>query len=192
MGEWCYFKSHFSVDECDELVEIGLTYPVEDGTVRGQEIDRGFRYSDISWMKRGDPELEKYFQRIDACVAEANRKYLQVEYDAPGYDTVQFTTYRGGASEGNQYYNSHRDSDICSYHNPTQRKISTTVQLSRPGDYDGGVFNFHGIQDVPNPDDIKAQGTILVFHSLLYHSVSPVTRGTRHSLVRWDYGQPWR
>ena len=36
--------------------------------------------------------------------------------------------------------------------------------------------------------EIKNKGTIIVFPSVLLHTVTPVTKGTRHSLVQWFSG----
>ena len=38
----------------------------------------------------------------------------------------------------------------------------------------------------------KARGTFIVFPSFMLHRVTPVTRGTRWSLVAWIAGARWR
>ena len=37
-------------------------------------------------------------------------------------------------------------------------------------------------------EDIRDQGTVIVFDSRDYHRVTPVTKGTRYSLVCWTVG----
>ena len=41
-------------------------------------------------------------------------------------------------------------------------------------------------------EEIRPQGSIIVFPSYVYHQVTPVTRGTRYSLVLWSLGQPFK
>jgi PKHD-type hydroxylase len=76
------------------------------------------------------------------------------------------------------------------------RKISLTLNLNAPGDYDGGNLKFDFGRHVERDqfyecEEIRPQGSIVVFPSFLDHCVTPVTRGTRYSLVLWSLGQPF-
>ncbi len=70
------------------------------------------------------------------------------------------------------------------------RKISISVQLSRPEDYDGGDLELFFI-DRPQKVE-RARGALIAFPSFVLHRVAPVTRGTRWSLVAWVLGTRWR
>jgi PKHD-type hydroxylase len=76
------------------------------------------------------------------------------------------------------------------------RKISMTVNLCPPGSYDGGNLKFDFGEHVENRfhecEEIRPQGSIIIFPSFMYHCVTPVTRGTRYSLVSWTLGEPYR
>jgi len=77
------------------------------------------------------------------------------------------------------------------------RKISMTVNLTDPKNYDGGNLKFDlGPHTKENRfkicDDIRPQGSAIVFPSFTYHCVTPVTSGTRYSLVLWCLGKPWQ
>ena len=76
--------------------------------------------------------------------------------------------------------------------NLSQRKLSVTVQLTNPVNYDGGDFIFTKGIITPSQIELKQQGTILIFPSFIYHKILPVTRGTRYSLVGWYEGNKWR
>ena len=39
---------------------------------------------------------------------------------------------------------------------------------------------------------ILPRGSIVVFPSYMWHRVTPITRGTRHSLVQWNSGPPFK
>lgn len=78
------------------------------------------------------------------------------------------------------------------------RKISTTINLNVPGDYDGGNLKFDfGMHTDKSArfhecEEIRPQGSLIVFPSFLPHCVTPVTRGTRYSLVLWSLGDPFK
>ena len=72
------------------------------------------------------------------------------------------------------------------------RKMSMTVLLN--DDYEGGEFQFAvcekgRIEVIPVEE--KSTGTIIVFPSTMEHRVTPVTKGTRYSLVAWYLGPPF-
>lgn len=106
-------------------------------------------------------------------------------------EPIQFTVYKK-----NQYYDWHCDMFANS---PTNRKLSLSVQLDDPNDYEGGDLLFDprdltlegGSRIVEDPA-IKPQGTIVVFPSFVWHKVTPVTKGTRHSLVMWSHGERFK
>jgi PKHD-type hydroxylase len=106
-------------------------------------------------------------------------------------EAVQFTIYRK-----DQFYDWHCD---ASPGDPTNRKLSVSVQLDDPNDYEGGNLLFDPRDITPNGGSrivedpaIRPQGTIVVFPSFVWHKVTPVTKGTRHSLVMWSYGEPFK
>ena len=76
------------------------------------------------------------------------------------------------------------------------RKISMTINLNCPGDYDGGNLKFdfghHNDTRFHEVEEIRPQGSIVIFPSFLDHCVTPLTRGTRYSLVLWTLGDPWK
>ena len=76
----------------------------------------------------------------------------------------------------------------------SHRKLSMTIQLSDPDDYEGGdfVFNVNQIGQSPDREQLRKKGTVLVFPSFIMHGVKPVTKGTRKSLVSWIEGPTWR
>ncbi len=77
------------------------------------------------------------------------------------------------------------------------RKLSMTINLNSPGDYEGGNLKFdygphvHG-ERYHECVEIRPQGSVIVFPSYMYHQVTPVTKGTRYSLVLWALGYPFK
>jgi predicted 2-oxoglutarate/Fe(II)-dependent dioxygenase YbiX len=69
-----------------------------------------------------------------------------------------------------------------------RRKLAGSVQLSHPGDYDGGGLMVHfGPRSAALP---WARRTLAVFPAWSVHEVTPVTRGERWSLHLNGLGPP--
>ena len=78
--------------------------------------------------------------------------------------------------------------------NGLMRKLSVTVSLSDPLDYEGGNLEFAIDGDEPGKNlfqtcrEIFTKGSIVVFPSYVWHRITPVTKGRRLSLVQWNMG----
>ena len=138
------------------------------------------------------------YDLIDPYIATANRK-AGWNFDYNFHEAMQFTQYKKG-----QFYDWHVDQHHLPYEKHASnydgkvRKLSLTLNLSDPKSYEGGDFMFD-YRDKPEDSSniqtctiLKEQGTIVVFPSFVFHKVSPVTKGTRHSLVNWTIGAPWK
>lgn len=73
-----------------------------------------------------------------------------------------------------------------------------TCNLNKPDDYKGGNLKFdfgphsENINRFKECEEIRPQGSIIVFPSFVYHCVTPVTEGERYSLVLWNLGRPFK
>ena len=72
-----------------------------------------------------------------------------------------------------------------------------TVSITDPEEYEGGdlEFDFRNQDEAVQPSictEIRPKGSIVVFPSFVWHRVTPVTSGTRYSMVMWNLGQKWR
>jgi len=77
------------------------------------------------------------------------------------------------------------------------RKLSMTINLNKPGEYEGGNLKFDFGPHASGKrfhecTEIRPQGSIIIFPSFVYHQVTPVTKGTRYSLVLWALGKPFK
>ena len=76
------------------------------------------------------------------------------------------------------------------------RKLSCVISLSDSSEYEGGDLRFdlgsHREDRYHVCKEIAPKGSIVVFPSFVYHQVTPVTSGTRYSLVCWNLGKPFR
>jgi len=121
---------------------------------------------------------------------EANR--IQFNYNLDHFQVIQFAEYNKG-----EFFNWHQDDAGVSDRNEI-RKLSLSLVLSDPNTFEGGELQFFN-GDRPMQDmgeitgeqvrkDIQAQGSVIVFDSRDFHRVTPVTNGTRHSIVCWCVG----
>ena len=154
--------------------------------------DHNVRKTDIAFVTDRDNtvnEIAWYYLR------EANK--IQFNYDLQYFQPVQFARYRNGG-----HYDWHQDASGQNPHGEA-RKLSLTFCLTDPKDYEGGELEFfHGnrpMEDLDLPDgtkvpakqiqqDIRDQGSVIVFDSRDYHRVTPCTKGTRYSIVCWTVG----
>lgn len=71
------------------------------------------------------------------------------------------------------------------------RKLSFTLQLSDPDDYEGGevqmIGDNGGLYTIP-----KERGTLVAFDSRTMHRVRKVKKGVRRSIVGWCVGPRWK
>ena len=193
-SEWAYYDSLIPAEECQAIIDDAVQQSTTAGTVglEGTEVNPDIRHAEVTFLQRRDPTFSHVFQAIDYCVNEANDEWFGVDYNREGARSLQFSVYRADSDKGGHYYHAHQDTLLVSGDRPTQRKLSITVQLSDPDDYEGGDLLMHHVAAHPPADVIRRRGTVLVFPSLVMHEVTRVTRGTRYSLVGWYLGPGWR
>ena len=225
-----YFKEALTPRLCQQIIDYGKQHTAEmaitGGVSRGENsykkdgklkksVEKNIqkkRKSDIVWMN--DRWL---YKEIHPYIHEANAKAgWNFEWDWS--ESCQFTKYGVG-----QYYGWHCDSWERPYDRSKEkdengveygktgnypidhgkiRKLSVTVSLNDPSEYDGGnlEFDFRNQVDwernkkkaIKACTEIRPRGSIIVFPSFCWHRVAPVTRGTRYSLVIWNLGYPFK
>lgn len=169
-------------------------------------INPEIRTSQVKWIETFPYEIEmKLGSLMTQTLDETGWRF-----DIEGHQAFQYTVYNANPNAKGDFYTWHTDSHDSTYPDGTIRKLSFTLQLSDPDEYEGGLFqwlepwrifdrftedNYTNV-DFTNairsiPFSAKSRGSILFFPSYIHHQVTPVTRGTRKSLVGWCYGQPY-
>ena len=186
----------------------------ETGVDKEIEKKTYIRDSEVSWL-----DDKWLYDLIMPLVFKAN-KDAGWKYDLEYNESFQFTVYRPGGfygwhSDGGGDHNAKFKRYIpgidklddkgkipTSYTNNNKmvglvRKLSCTINLNNPGEYMGGNLKFDFGPHSQNEryhecEEIRPQGSIVVFPSFVHHQVTPVTRGTRYSLVLWALGRPFK
>lgn len=165
--------------ECDRLIALGERVGLVPATVwagAGDQVDPAVRSAGTSLHPRG-PETGWIYDRLDRLFAEAGEA-LGIAV-GPLTEPVQILRY----DEGGHFRAWHSD---AGYDALDRRLISVSVELSPPGDHDGG--NLEIIPDTVGRIRTLPRGAARFFPSRALHRVTPVTRGVRHALVIWTGG----
>jgi PKHD-type hydroxylase len=145
--------------------------------------DSAIRSSIVKWIPQNDQWSWLYDKMINMATIANNALWNFDLQTAP--EQIQFTEYH--ASQGG-HYGWHQDIGPGML---SLRKVSITVQLSGPEDYQGGDLQIW--QGGDNPIDApKGKGTVVIFPSYMMHRVTKVTSGIRRSLVLWVGGEHYR
>jgi len=200
-----YFTGALSSKFCDEVIkyakekqeELALTGLLDpDKKLSNKEIKdlKKYRNSNIVWLND-----QWIYNEIYPYIHNAN-KSSGWNFQWDWSESCQFTKYAKG-----QFYDWHCDSWESPYENTNDknfynkiRKLSVTVSLTDPSEYKGGELEFdfrNNVSGKPNIrkcKEILPKGSICVFPSFVWHRVTPVTSGTRYSLVIWNIGHPFR
>ena len=172
----------FTPDQCRQIIECGRRQPPETAQVGmdkpGGGVDTKKRVTTISWIPF--KEMAPMYEHLDSFIQKANRNHFGFG-DIRITENAQFTEYPEGG-----FYDWHMDCDIVFSHEPPVRKISMTILLNHPSEFEGGELQV-GAKTKPNPLE---QGKGIAFASFINHRVQPVTRGVRQSLVVWFGGTP--
>jgi len=180
------WEGAFTPEELDRIVAHGDGLALRKADLLGAadktgtpEADR-IRVTRTAWINPG-PDTAWLFQRLQQVAVALNNGAFQ--FDLHGFsEAFQYTVYHG--DEGG-HYGWHVDQGTV-----PPRKLSLSLQLSNDGDYDGCDLEFlpgHAAETAP-----RTRGTVIAFPSYLLHRVTPVTRGTRKSLVAWVTGPKFR
>jgi len=166
--------------EIDRLIAEHASL-VAEGQLGGGGADTRVRRSKVAFLGM-EPKYKWLYDRVWAAAQECNRLFFNVDI-ATVEGNIQLARYD---STDQGFYDWH--TDFAGFR--PLRKISVSIQLSRPEDYDGGDLELlFGNQ----PELMeRTRGAFIAFPSFVLHRVTPVTRGTRWSLVAWVLGNRWR
>jgi PKHD-type hydroxylase len=207
---WKYTEG-VPIRNCDEIILYANTKKEEERlALTGIETDKKIesindlnaeeikdlkkrRISNVIWLD------EKWiYKLIQPFVNDANKNAgWNFQWDFS--ETCQYTTYEVG-----QFYDWHMDGFSNPYKKEGKlfnkiRKLSVTLVLSDPSEYEGGMLEFYESNVSPKQkpkiileEERPHKGSVIVFPAHIYHRVTPVTKGVRKSLVVWNCGYPYK
>lgn len=143
------------------------------------------RVTQVAWFER-NAATEVFYRRMEDAVLALNAKVFR--FDLVALAPFQYALYRG-AEKG--HFDWHKDYGRDPTH-PAQepRKLTLSLQLSDGADYEGCDLEVRGGNEVEAAP--RTRGTLLAFPANVLHRVTPITAGTRRSLVLWATGPDFR
>ena len=217
----CYHSEFFTSAEVAEIHQMAEQIPLDEGRIGNNQptdpdgaddlynVNNEIRQSEVKWFDEKNPMAEHIVEKIHDGVG-AMARHCQWEWEYTHLEPLQYTIYKHQPDKPTgDFYTWHTDSGADAYDIGEMRKLSFTIQLSHPDEYEGGHFewlepngvfdNLRSVDKTINIDDIKRRapfsakekGSLIVFPSFVHHQVTPVTRGTRISLVGWLVGKPY-
>ena len=204
----------YFTDLPDDVVNIvnrdlfdNFNHKMKESKLHGDGIDKKRRNSKNTWI----PSSHWIAGFLWHYVQKANRDNFLYGLSHIDAESMQYTEYGVG-----NFYNWHTDSSLHIHNQPKNppyaagetinneivhknylnektelvRKLSFTLQLSSPDEYEGGNVQFI---DETNKKYIapRQRGAIILFDSRVRHRVLKVTKGTRRSIVGWVVGPRW-
>ena len=174
----------FSPEQCRKIIDCGRRQQPQQAQVGmnkpGGGVDTKKRTTTISWIPFN--EMPEMYNDLNKFIQRTNLNHFGFE-DIQITENAQFTEYPEGG-----FYDWHMDCDVNMQHEPPVRKISMTILLNHPSDFEGGDL------ELMSPGKYKRleQGHAITFASFINHRVNPVKKGVRQSLVVWFGGKPFR
>lgn len=178
-----WFENGFTPDELITIEGMTSELPFQTagiGELNKVDKNESVRKSKIKWCPQSD-EWEWVYSKLHNMIVEANEQMWNFDLTSMR-EQIQYTEYY----EGGGHYSWHMD---CGLGIQNQRKVSVTVQLSSPDEYEGGDLEFNIGKQMSAP---RGKGNVVIFPSFYLHRVTPVTKGTRKSFVLWVGGEPYR
>jgi PKHD-type hydroxylase len=190
------FENAFSKKLCKKILKAKSTLLDQARIGKENIVDKDVRKSSTRFLSANwiYKELAPFLKQAN----ELGKWNLKVDW----FEPAQIAQYKKG-----EFYNWHVDEneEIYSMDHPNKyfrgkiRKVSCSLQLSSPSEYEGGLLEFAipecregrvGFKRV-KPLQAQEMGTLIFFPSFLPHQAHPVTKGTRYALVAWSLGPPY-
>ena len=181
---WAWWENAFTDNELDWMQEQAVNSnqrATVGGNPTGDQLSK-IRRSHVSWIDKKQ-DTAWIFEKLGHVASSLNAQFFR--FDLTGFgEPIQMTNY--DQSE-NGMYGWHQDYGGLT---GTSRKLSLVMQLTDPAQYEGGNLQ---IQTGGEPQTVRKQrGLIAAFPSYVLHQVTPVTQGSRQSLVAWISGPAFK
>lgn len=169
----------FTKDQCEWIINYAKSLNGQPACVGGGDtnaiVNKEIRDAKVFPFPLNQ-QTEPLYNKIMTIVETANKEY---EFDIDGIPhEFQLLKYEPGG-----HYDWHMDAGGIN----SDRKISLVVFLTDPAEYEGGELQVIEIGKIP-----REQGLVATFPSYMLHTVNPVTKGTRWTLVTWITGNKFK
>lgn len=179
------WENGFSDEQIKNIIDVCENYTkVEAGVSNENSINETIRKTKIAWVDYND-ETAFMYNTFGYIARQLNGQFFN--FDIWGFqEDFQYTVY----GEEESHYTWHMDRGMSRNTGSAPRKLSLVLQLSDPDEYEGGDLQlFTQVEPITVE---KKKGLVVAFPSFIMHRVTPVTKGTRRTLVVWLTGPSFR
>ncbi len=179
--EFVYYEGLFLPHEINQIRALWDKDKTIKAELSGNEkYNDELRKSSVMFLEN-QPENEWIYRKLTGLAINCNNQ--RFHFDLLGFQQeLQLTRY-----STDDHFDWHLDFGSGGI---STRKLSMTIQLSDEDAYEGGDLQFMINQRIVNAP--RKKGTIIIFPSFILHRVTPITKGTRQSIVGWVAGPPFR
>lgn len=175
------WENGFSDSEIADIIKVGNALVPVDATINKTVVNTEIRKAIVSWIGL-TPDSQFIYDKMGYITRQLNGQFF--EFDLYGFvEDLQYTVYQ----TSDAHYDWHMDKGVS---DSSPRKLSLVLQLSDENEYEGGDLELMTGNEVIKVK--KQKGLVYVFPSWILHRVTPVTAGTRKSLVMWVAGPKFR
>ena len=209
---------HHAADKLEFMPgQIGAS----DGDKDSEQKDEGnenldIRSSQVKWFDLPSGHMPEHLHKKIVDAANMGNSDARWNHQWELMENPQYTIYNEQPNRKGDFYTWHTDAGPKPYASGLHRKLSMTIQLNTPEEYEGGhfqwlepqrefdkmkttAFGMEGLSPSIDmnesirtlPFSMREIGSVIVFPSFLYHQVTPILSGTRKSLVAWFTGRPY-
>ena len=162
----------FSSDMLEYIIKTAEELP--DST---QDRDN-IRQNQATWLPNDDSPMRDVYKHLEGVIRYVNDAKFHFAIDE--IEQLQHLSY-----DKEDKFEMHTDCMIRYAEGHNIRKISCSILLNE--DYEGGEFHFASKQANWEVGKIKKNCAVF-FPSFMPHSVTPITKGNRQSLIVWARG----
>jgi PKHD-type hydroxylase len=179
--EFIYYEGMFLPHEIAKIQSFWKVDETIKATVTGdEEYKDELRKSSVMFIDN-KPENDWIYRRLADLAINCNNE--RFHFDLLGFhEELQLAKYVEG-----DFFDWHLDFGPGK---TSIRKLSMTIQLSDPSEYEGDDLEFMINQNIVKAS--RKKGTIVIFPSFILHRVTPITKDERQSIVGWVSGPPYR
>jgi PKHD-type hydroxylase len=180
-----FYQNGFNKNELDRIEKGVARIEYQKATIVGGDVEKQ-RQSRIKWIPQ-NMEWWWLYEKLGNYAQESNKALWNFDLHSMP-EQIQYTEYLG-TNKGHYDWHADIGPGILS-----KRKVSITVQLSHPDEYEGGDLELFrgGSMEGPFEKAERNQGCVFIFPSYTMHRVTPVTKGIRKSFVLWLGGGHYR
>ena len=166
--------------EMDQLI-AEHTSLVEEGQLGGGGADHRVRRSQLRSLSM-EPKYRWLYDRVWVAAQECNRLFFNVDISAVE-GNIQLARYD---SSDQGFYDWH--TDFAGFRPFAKSRCRSSCRAPRTMK----AATWSSCSGISRSRWIGREGAFIAFPSFVLHRVTPVTRGTRWSLVAWVLGERWR